>query len=187
MLSTRGATIRAGKTASGYTVSNKLGCAVVRNRVRRRLREIYRLNEQRFRPGFDIVVVARGRSVSAEYRRLEREFLRACAGLGLMKEAQELKRLMLALIRFYRKNISPLTPPCCRFIPTCSEYALEAIEKYGAVKGGWLALKRLAAATRCTLASTSSTTPCPNSRAHQPGSEPSGQLTEELREQCLML
>ena len=53
---------------------------------------------------------------------------------------------MMALIRFYRKNISPLTQPCCRFIPTCSEYALEAIEKYGAVKGGWLAVKRL---SRC--------------------------------------
>ena len=50
---------------------------------------------------------------------------------------------MLALVRFDRKNSSPLTPPCCRFIPTCSEYALEAIEKYGAVKGGWLALKRI--------------------------------------------
>ena len=54
-----------------------------------------------------------------------------------------MKRLMMALIRFYRKNISPLTPPCCRFIPTCSEYALEAIEKYGAVKGGWLAAFRI--------------------------------------------
>ena len=54
-----------------------------------------------------------------------------------------MKKLLLALIRFYRRNISPLTPPCCRFIPTCSEYALEAIQKYGALKGGWLALKRL--------------------------------------------
>ena len=54
-----------------------------------------------------------------------------------------MKRLLLGLIRFYRKNISPLRPPCCRFIPTCSQYALEAIEKYGAVKGGWLALRRL--------------------------------------------
>ena len=53
---------------------------------------------------------------------------------------------MLWLIKFYRRNISPLTPPSCRFRPTCSQYALEAIEKYGAVKGGWLALKRL---SRC--------------------------------------
>ena len=54
-----------------------------------------------------------------------------------------MKSLLLWLIRFYRKNISPLSPPCCRFIPTCSQYALEAVEKYGALKGGWLALRRL--------------------------------------------
>ena len=54
-----------------------------------------------------------------------------------------MKKLLLAMIRFYRRNISPLKPPCCRFIPTCSQYAIEAIEKYGALKGGWLALKRL--------------------------------------------
>ncbi len=55
-----------------------------------------------------------------------------------------MKGLILALIRFYRKNISPARPPCCRFIPTCSQYALEAVERHGSVKGGWLALKRLA-------------------------------------------
>ena len=54
-----------------------------------------------------------------------------------------MKRLMLALIRFYRKHISPYTPPSCRFTPTCSQYAYEAINKYGALKGGFLALKRL--------------------------------------------
>ena len=54
-----------------------------------------------------------------------------------------MKRLMLWLIDFYRKGISPLRPPCCRFIPTCSEYAMQAIERYGALKGGWLALRRL--------------------------------------------
>ena len=54
-----------------------------------------------------------------------------------------MKRLLLSLIRFYRRAISPLHPPCCRFIPTCSEYALEAVERYGAVKGGWLALCRI--------------------------------------------
>lgn len=53
------------------------------------------------------------------------------------------KRALLWLIRFYRRNISPLTPPSCRYIPTCSQYALEAIEKYGALKGGWLALRRI--------------------------------------------
>lgn len=54
-----------------------------------------------------------------------------------------MKWIVLALIRFYRKCISPLFPPCCRFVPTCSQYALEAIEKYGAWKGGKLAVKRL--------------------------------------------
>ena len=54
-----------------------------------------------------------------------------------------MSRLLLALIRAYQRNISPLRPPCCRFIPTCSQYALEAVEKYGAAKGCWLALRRV--------------------------------------------
>ena len=54
-----------------------------------------------------------------------------------------MKRLLLALIRFYQKSISPYRAPCCRFRPTCSQYALQAIEKYGALKGDWLALKRI--------------------------------------------
>ena len=54
-----------------------------------------------------------------------------------------MKALLLALIRFYRAHISPARPPCCRFIPTCSAYALEAVEKYGPWKGGWLALRRI--------------------------------------------
>lgn len=54
-----------------------------------------------------------------------------------------MKRLLLWLIRFYRRGISPHTPPSCRFHPTCSAYAYEAINKYGAAKGTWLAVKRL--------------------------------------------
>lgn len=54
-----------------------------------------------------------------------------------------MKALLLRGIRFYQRKISPGRPPCCRFIPTCSNYALEAVEKYGAVKGGLLALRRL--------------------------------------------
>ena len=53
-----------------------------------------------------------------------------------------MKHVLLGLIRFYRKYISPGRPPSCRFIPTCSQYAVEAIEKYGAWKGGALALRR---------------------------------------------
>ncbi len=54
-----------------------------------------------------------------------------------------MKRILIALVRFYRSAVSPCRPPCCRFTPTCSQYALEALEKYGAWKGGWLALRRV--------------------------------------------
>ena len=53
------------------------------------------------------------------------------------------KRILLWLIRFYQKNLSPRHNPCCRFIPTCSQYAYEAICKYGALKGGFMALFRI--------------------------------------------
>ena len=53
-----------------------------------------------------------------------------------------MKRLLLSLIRFYQKHISPAFPARCRYSPTCSRYAYEAITKYGALKGGYLALKR---------------------------------------------
>jgi putative membrane protein insertion efficiency factor len=52
-------------------------------------------------------------------------------------------RFLLALIRFYRSAISPLRPPACRYTPSCSAYAVEAIEVYGAWRGSWLALRRL--------------------------------------------
>ena len=54
-----------------------------------------------------------------------------------------MKRILLFLIRFYQRGISPNRPPCCRFTPSCSRYAYEAITRYGAMKGGWLALRRL--------------------------------------------
>lgn len=54
-----------------------------------------------------------------------------------------MKRILLGFIRFYQRAISPHFPPVCRFIPTCSAYAAEAIERHGAVKGSWLALRRI--------------------------------------------
>ena len=53
------------------------------------------------------------------------------------------KRFLLLLVWGYQHFISPLKPPTCRYFPTCSEYAKQAIEKYGARRGGWLALKRI--------------------------------------------
>ena len=54
-----------------------------------------------------------------------------------------LTRLLIAPIRFYRQYGSPLTPPACRFTPTCSQYAIVALQKHGPLKGLWLALRRL--------------------------------------------
>ncbi|MBQ6798258.1 MAG: ribonuclease P protein component [Oscillospiraceae bacterium] len=70
----------------GITASKKLGHAVVRNRVRRRLREIYRLHEEEFLRGWDIVVVARSRAVGAPYAKLERAYLSLAQKLNLLAE-----------------------------------------------------------------------------------------------------
>lgn len=75
-----------GQNRVGYTVSVKLGHAVVRNRVRRRLREIYRLNLPALKPGWDVVIVARSRAVDAPYAKLDSAFLSACGKLSLLRE-----------------------------------------------------------------------------------------------------
>ena len=54
-----------------------------------------------------------------------------------------MKHILMALVRFYRAYISPMRQPCCRYTPTCSQYALEALEKYGALKGTYLAVRRI--------------------------------------------
>lgn len=54
-----------------------------------------------------------------------------------------MKYLLIGIIRFYQKCISPMKPPTCRFYPTCSQYGLEAVRKFGALKGGYLAIKRI--------------------------------------------
>ena len=75
---------RLGRNRVGITVSKKLGHAVVRNRVRRRLREVYRLHEMQFAPGWDIVVVARSRAVDAPFEKLTASYLRLADRAGVL-------------------------------------------------------------------------------------------------------
>lgn len=75
---------RLGHNRAGFTVSVKLGNAVKRNRARRRLREVFRLNSPRLNQGWDLILVARGRTLTASWRELNDTFLRLCRKLGLL-------------------------------------------------------------------------------------------------------
>ena len=80
---------RTGGNRVGFTVGKKLGHAVVRNRVRRRLREVYRLNEEKFQPGWDVVVVARSRTVNAKFTQLTGSFLSLAKKAGILLEEKQ--------------------------------------------------------------------------------------------------
>ena len=80
---------RRGQSRLGVTVSTKLGHAVERNRMRRRLREVYRLHEAELLPGYDIVIVARSRAMEADFAELTRAFLTLAGRTGLMQEAAQ--------------------------------------------------------------------------------------------------
>ena len=75
-----------------------------------------------------------------------------------------MKRVLLAMLRFYKRSISPLLPNACRFTPTCSEYAMEAIQKHGALKGTGLAIWRL---LRCNPFMKGGYDPVPEPKKHK--------------------
>ena len=77
-----------------------------------------------------------------------------------------MKHLFIALIRFYQKFISPLTPPACRFYPTCSHYGLEAFRRFGVIKGGYLTVKRI---LKCHPFHPGGFDPVPDKREHKKG------------------
>lgn len=80
---------RQGRTRLGVTVSTKLGKAVVRNHVRRRFREIWRLNKKDMEPGWDIILVARVRAVDTSYQKLDKTYRRLLREAGLLKKESE--------------------------------------------------------------------------------------------------
>ena len=77
---------RTGGNRVGVTVSKKLGKAHIRNRIRRRLREVYRLNEEKFLPGWDIVVVGRAKALDAPFHKLEKSYLSLAKKAGILRE-----------------------------------------------------------------------------------------------------
>lgn len=73
------------------------------------------------------------------------------------------KKIFISFIRFYQVAISPLKPPTCRFYPTCSQYGLEAVQRFGALKGGWLTLKRI---SKCHPFHPGGVDPVPEKKEH---------------------
>jgi putative membrane protein insertion efficiency factor len=83
---------------------------------------------------------------------------RAVVRSGSMSGHRRLADRMIAAVRVYQREISPKHPPCCRFTPTCSHYAVEALERHGAVRGTWLTLRRL---VRCRPGAAGGADPVP--------------------------
>lgn len=123
--------------------------AHMRNRVKRRLREVVRLHQNAYLPFRGVVVAKRG-LMELPWEKLVREWLKVCRQAGVLSEEKPepekpslAAKAAMSLVKFYRTCVSPLFPPCCRFRPTCSQYALEALRKHGFLKGTCLSVWRL--------------------------------------------
>lgn len=170
------------RTRLGVTVTKKVGGAVVRNRLKRQVREFFRHNVGRWSPGLDLLFIARVEAAGLSRAELRADLVRAGEKLAAWKKPERSTaaqpptppettltaaedfgpgpplppmlelyhqvraipgRLALGLIRFYQRLISPMLPPACRFRPTCSRYAAQAITVHGLAKGGYLTARRL--------------------------------------------
>lgn len=90
-----------------------------------------------------------------------------------------MRRLFIGLIRVYRATVSPLLPSSCRYLPTCSEYAETAVRRFGALRGGWLALKRV---LRCHPLGGSGPDPVPPRGSREDGARADGVAEADERE-----
>ena len=127
----------------GISVSKKVGNSIVRHHLARLIRENYRLSEEFYKTGYDIVVIARVAAKKADYYDI-RKSQSVVEKTGFIEgQRYTMKKVLIGCIRFYRKYISPLKAPSCIYVPTCSQYAIEALEKYGALKGSYLAIRRI--------------------------------------------
>ena len=132
---------RAGFSRIGITAGKKLGTAVKRNRAKRVIRVAYRTLLPDFKKNVDMVVVARKRATFIKSQEAVEELK------SLLEKAEIIwffmKHILIFLIKVYKKCISPFKTPCCRYYPTCSQYAIDAIKTHGAIKGSYYSIKRI--------------------------------------------
>ena len=141
-----------GGTRLGITASKRVGKSVLRNRWKRVVREAFRLLRPELGEPLDVVVIAKKGVDPPELSDARRELGDALRGrprgepvAGPPSERLGWpSRVVLAGLRGYKRLLSPLLPPACRFLPTCSEYAMEAVTRHGPFRGTWLALRRVA-------------------------------------------
>ena len=128
----------------GISVSKKVGNSVVRHHITRLLRESVRKNDALVKEGNRIIIVARKDVKNKNFKEVDGAVFHLLKIHGILKWSDCVKKILLAVIHIYQKYISPLKrTPSCIYTPCCSEYAAQAIKKYGAGKGGFLAIKRI--------------------------------------------
>ncbi len=129
----------------GFTVGKVLGGSVERNRIKRRMREAVRLSAQACEGPIDVVFNPRKSVSNLALRGIgKRSDARPAAGRTTRPDrGTKMKQAMQFVLRCYQRVISPMLPHSCRFVPTCSQYAIEAVECHGAVRGSLLAAARL--------------------------------------------
>ena len=131
----------AARGRTGYVIARKvLARAVDRNRIRRKLREIVRAH----RAALAALRRDHPREARREPRRSRMPRPPRRSSCSLRCAAPRMKTIFLALIRAYQYALRPMLGSNCRFYPSCSDYAREAIEKHGALRGLWLAVRRVA-------------------------------------------